>query len=246
MPEHFLICGAQRCATTYLYRMLDQHPDIAMAKPMRPEPKYFIRPQADDDLDGYRRSFFAGADARWLGEKSTSYIEHPEAADRIARLLPDATLFFMLRDPVERAISNYRFSHANGLEALPLEAALDAEAGRIADGAAASTSVSPYAYVARGRYADYLEPWFAHFPSDRIHLLVTERVVGSREALRDVFARLGVHGDVPLAGLDEPINHSAASDPDVPDGVRDRLRAEFAASNRQLRDRHGVDIGAWQ
>jgi hypothetical protein len=36
MVEHFFICGAQRSATTYLYRMLEQHPEIAMAKPVRP------------------------------------------------------------------------------------------------------------------------------------------------------------------------------------------------------------------
>lgn len=243
MPEHFFICGAQRSATTYLYRMLDQHPAIAMAKPMRPEPKYFIRPQVRDDLGEYHAAYFAGVDARWYGEKSTSYIEHPAAAERIARLLPDATLFFMLRDPVERAISNYRFSRANGLESLPLEEALDAERAR--DAAQGTTSVSPYAYVARGRYSDYLAPWFAHFPMERIHLLVSERVVGSRNGLDDAFARLGLDGDIPLEGVDEPFNRSA-TDAGVPDEVRERLRAEFAESNRDLRRRYGVDVDAWQ
>ena len=245
MPEHFFICGAQRSATTYLYRMLDQHPDIAMAKPMRPEPKYFIRPRMDDDLGEYRKAFFDGASARWFGEKSTSYIEHPVAAERISRLLPDATLFFMLRDPVERAISNYRFSRGNGFEPLSIEQALDAEAGRIAEGGSATTSVSPHAYVARGRYVDYLGPWFAHFPADRIHLLVAERVVGSRDGLRDAFSRLGLGGDIPLEGVDEPFNQSSSPSA-IPDGVRERLRAEFADSNLELQRRYGVDIGAWQ
>lgn len=244
MPEHFLICGAQRSATTYLYEVFDQHPDIAMAKPMRPEPKYFIRPRAHDDLDEYRQTFFAGADAQWLGEKSTSYIEHPAAAARIAHLLPDAVLFFMLRDPVERAISNYRFSRANGLETLPLDAALDAETARTG-GDSAATSVSPHAYVARGRYVEYLEPWFAHFPADRIHLLVAEAVVGSRDGLHDVFARLGLDGDIPLDGIDEALNPSSPPF-EVPGNVRERLRAGFAASNLELQRRYGVDIGAWQ
>jgi len=244
MPEHFFICGAQRSATTYLYRMLDQHPGIAMARPMRPEPKYFIRPGAADDLGDYRAAYFAGTDAPWLGEKSTSYIEHPQAAERIARLLPDAVLFFMLRDPVERALSNYRFSRDNGLEPLALEAALDAEPDRLAAGAATGISVSPYAYAARGRYADYLGPWFARFPADRIHLLVAERVIGSREGLGAVFAALGLDGDIPLEGIDEPFNQSTGA-PGTPDGVRERLRAGFADSNRELRRRYGVDVDAW-
>ena len=245
MPEHFFICGAQRSATTYLYRMLDQHPDIAMAKPMRPEPKYFIRAEADDDLDGYRATFFGDIDARWFGEKSTSYIEHPRAAARIARLLPDARLFFMLRDPVERALSNYRFSRANGLEPLPLEQALDAERSRASEAGSNATSVSPHAYVARGRYVDYLDPWFAHFPADRIHLLVAERVVGSRDGLREAFARLGLDGDIALEGSDQAFNQ-AESTAEVDDRVRERLRAEFADSNGELRRRYGVDTGAWQ
>jgi hypothetical protein len=245
MVEHFFICGAQRSATTYLYRMLEQHPEIAMAKPVRPEPKYFIRPGARDDLDEYRAAYFAGSDARWFGEKSTSYIERPEAAKRIARLLPGATLLFMLRDPVERAISNYRFSRANGLESLPLQEALDAEPARANGDATGRTSVSPFAYVARGRYIDYLEPWFAHFPAERIHLLVTEHVVGSREGLADVFARIGVDPAVPLAGVDERSNPAGAA-AEVGDDVRERLRAGFAASNLELQRRHGVDIGAWQ
>ncbi len=245
MPEHFFICGAQRSATTYLYRMLDQHPAIAMAKPMRPEPKYFIRPGADDDLGEYRTTYFSGRDAHWFGEKSTSYIECPEAAERISRLLPGATLFFMLRDPVERALSNYRFSRKNGLETLPLEAALDAEQARAAGRADAGTSVSPHAYVARGRYAEHLEPWFARFPAERIHLLVTERVVGSREGLHDAFARLGLDDDIPLEGMGNAYNQSDAV-ADVPPRVRERLRAGFAASNFELQRRHGVDIDAWQ
>lgn len=244
MTEHFFICGAQRSATTYLYRMLEQHPAIAMAKPLRPEPKYFIRPDARDDLGEYRATYFAGSDASWFGEKSTSYIERPEAAERISRLLPGATLLFMLRDPVERAISNYRFSRANGLESLSLEQALDAEPARTHGAAPGTISVSPFAYVARGRYADYLQPWFARFPAQQIHLLVAERVVGSRAGLADVFARIGVDPGVSLAGVEEPSNHAGAR-AEVGDDVRERLRAGFAASNLELQRRYGVDVGAW-
>ena len=245
MAEHFFICGAQRSATTYLYRMLEQHPAIAMAKPVRPEPKYFIRPGARDDLDEYRAAYFAGSDAPWFGEKSTSYIERPEAAERISRLIPGAMLFFMLRDPVERAISNYRFSRANGLETLPLEQALEAEPGRTRGAPSGATSVSPFAYVARGRYADYLEPWFARFPAERIHLLVAERVIGSREGLGDVFARLGVDRGVPLEGIDDAFNRAEAG-LEVGGEVRERLRAGFAASNLELQRRFGVDVSAWR
>lgn len=244
MVEHFVIAGAQRSATSWLARMLALHPDIAMARPMRPEPKYFLRP-GPDDADAYRREFFAGTDAVVLGEKSTSYIEHPDSAERIAACLPGARVLFMLRDPVERAISNWRFSVANGLEPLGLEEALDAEAGRLAQGAQAGMSVSPHAYIARGRYIDFLPAWRKNFPGDRMQLLVTEDTAGNEAAVRRVMAWLGVDPGVPLPDASEPVNSSDPAEA-VPGPVRERLRDAFAASNRDLADAHGVDIGRWQ
>lgn len=242
MAEHFVIAGAQRSATSWLAAVLDGHPGIAMARPMRPEPKYFLR-EAADDRAAYVDEFFAGADARLLGEKSTSYIEHPAAAGRIARALPGAKVVFMLRDPVERAISNWRFSVANGRESLALEEALDAEPDRVSR-ATADVSVSPFAYVGRGLYARYLGPWRHHF-GDRMKLLVTEATVGDAGAVRDLLAWLGADASVAPAGLDAPVNVSGPGD-DVPAHVRTRLRAAFADANRALADGYGVDTGRWQ
>jgi hypothetical protein len=245
MPRHFFIAGAQRCATTYLYRMLDQHPDICMATPMRPEPKYFLRQACDDDMDSYRKAYFARPDAACLGEKSTSYIERPDAADRIARALPDATIVFVLRDPVDRALSNYRFSVMNGLEPLSLPDALDAEESRLNAPLAVATSVSPYAYVARGRYFQQLAAWSQRFDASRLRIVTTERLVEpSGKAVADVFAALCVRRDVPLQGLGAAVNDSATMD--VPDAIRRRLRHAFAESNRKLSEFYGVDLGAWQ
>jgi len=247
MPRHFFIAGAQRCATTYFYSLLEQHPDITMARPLRPEPKYFIRPHISDDIGVYRSEFFADAATSWLGEKSTSYIEFPLAAQRIARLLPDAGIFFLLRDPVERAISNYNFSVMNGLETLPLEDALDIESSRITCPTTGSkTSVSPFAYVARGHYARYLEPWFARFPSRQIHLLTTEQLIADPEGtMQRVLEPLGLQPMAALKGTDRAINRADPAG-DAPLAMRERLAALFAGSNRELAKRHGVDIGGWR
>lgn len=244
MPRHFFIAGAQRCATTYLYRMLEQHPQITMARPMRPEPKYFIRPAIGDTAEAYRAEFFAGAATPWLGEKSTSYIEHPLAAGRIARMLPDAEAIFVLRDPVQRAISNYRFSVMNGLETLPLEDALAAEEERLGE-AFEHTSVSPFAYVGRGRYASQLDAWAALFPRRRMHFLTTEQLVGDTAgALARIFAVLQVDPAVPLAGMGESVNTSEPT-PQVPSRVLEHLRGVFAESNDDLARRYNVSTGDW-
>lgn len=175
------VIGGQRCGTTSLYAALDAHPDISMAKPIRPEPKLFLDPGAVG-VEGQRRfaQLFDGSPpARVLGEKATTYIERPDAAARIASTFPDARVVSVLRNPIDRAISNYWFSKENGYEQRPIEIALDPAVPlpRAADG----VSASPFAYLARGRYEQLLAPWLQHFgPS--VLVLRFEDVVQGRAA----------------------------------------------------------------
>jgi hypothetical protein len=245
VTRHFFIAGAQRSGTTWLYRMLEQHPRIAMAGPVRPEPKFFITDALyERGIAHYHERYFPDRDRDWLGEKSTSYIEHPLAAQRIARHFPDALVLFLLRDPVERALSNYRFSVDNGLEPLPLEQALGREPARAAEHA--GTSVSPHAYAGRGHYVRYLDRWREHFPAAQLLPMVSEQVLGSEAAVRALFARLGLDAGVPLRDVALPVNHASPPREPVPARVRDRLRGEFQASNRALAERYAVDTGQWQ
>src|SRR5919108_4548906 len=123
--NRFFIIGAQRCGTTALAQLLDIDPRIELARPLRPEPKFFL----DEALtargtDYYERTYFSDPGALREGEKGTSYIESAEAARRIARAYPAARILTVIREPVARAVSNYRFSVANGMEDLPPEEAL--------------------------------------------------------------------------------------------------------------------------
>jgi hypothetical protein len=99
---------------------------VAVAQPRRPEPKAFLVPGAT--ADGYVERHYAdaGPDVRLRVEKSTSYLGSDLACDQIAAAFPDAHIVAMVRDPVERAVSHYRFSRTAGVEDLPIEAALDA------------------------------------------------------------------------------------------------------------------------
>ena len=100
-----------------------------MAKPVKPEPKYFMDPaNACSAYDAYLKKYFSEAgDAFWLGEKSTSYIENENAALAIRQTVPDATILVMLRNPLERAISHYRFTKDYGLEPYDIERAINKE-----------------------------------------------------------------------------------------------------------------------
>ena len=131
LPD-FIIGGAPRSGTTWLASALDRHPEIWLAKPFRPEPKFFLVDELyAEGLDAYSRRWFADApDLGAVGEKSTNYLESAAAAARIAGDLPRVRLLFVLREPTARALSNYRWSVMNGMEHEDFATALDLEQQR--------------------------------------------------------------------------------------------------------------------
>jgi hypothetical protein len=236
MPDHFVIIGAQRCGTTYLTQLLDEHPEIEMAKPLRPEPKFFLDyDQFARGLGHYETRYFSGSNTRVRGEKSTSYIEHDVALRRIVTLLPEARIVVVVRDPVARAVSNHRFSTAEGVENLPLgEALRDSEAGgRAWD--AEHFSVSPFAYLARGCYADALARIAQRVPRAQLDVLVFEELVADPSVLTGLYERLGVDPAFRPPALGTAVNASPASN-ELDAATEEWLRGYFAEPNRRLEE----------
>ncbi len=234
------IVGCQRCATTYLTKLLDQHPDIHMAKPIRPEPKFFLSArECQKGRTYYQRRFFASRKESVLGEKSTSYIEYAEVAERIRCFFPDARIIIVLRNPVERAISHYFFSVRNGLESRNIE---DALFDPPPAGQAFETSVSPFCYVERSKYLEPVNNYLSRF--DNVRVLITEQTVGNLAAIQEVYRYLDVDpAFVPneYAGkVDARDSRLAASDV-----VRDRLAACLGTQIVELENLLGKDLGVW-
>ncbi len=240
MSRHFLVIGAQRCGTTYLRRLLEEHPAILMAAQSGqsgPEPKVFLSDEVvERGLGWYDATWFAGAAGRddlLLGEKSTSYLEDPAAARRAERVLGDARIVVQLRDPVERAVSNWQLSTRHGLETRELAEALAANLDGPRPWDPERTSVSPYAYLERGRYTDYLAPWYATF-GDRVRVQFLEDLRTGPDRIGETYRWLGVDADVRPASLGEPVNQSARTPPPLPSGLVARLRDWFAGSDLAL------------
>lgn len=237
MTRHLLVIGAQRCGTTYLRHLLEAHPQIAMARPARPEPKVFLDPELSSrGREWYVETWFSHAgDADLLGDKSTSYLEHPEAARRARAMLGDPLVHVQLRDPVRRAASNWAFSSDHGLETRPLEEALQA----CLDGAGpgvedrAATSVSPFDYLARGRYADQLRPWLAEYGSD-LSVGFLEDLIADPRAIGQTYRTLGVDDAFLPADIGQ-LNASETT-PELSEDLAGRLRAWFAESDATLAD----------
>lgn len=246
LPD-FLIGGAPRSGTTWLYSLLDRHPSVYMAKPVAPEPKFFLVDELySRGLEYYARTWFAEAGSAPLaGEKSTDYLESAPAAARISRDLPAAKLVFILREPVERAFSNYLWTRMNGLETADIATAIRLEEQREAELPSRLRYARPYSYFSRGLYADMLQPYFDRFPREQILVLRFEDIGTGPRALAERLHRfLGIEprgADTDGLGV---IN-AAERTGDMPDDVRQALAARYAEPNRRLARMLGSDFTMW-
>lgn len=194
LPD-FIIGGAGESGTSFLHQVLIQHPDIHLPRRMVPETGFFNKRQEyARGLDYYRTHFVGYTGQRLIGERTSGYLYVPESAARLHRCLPDIKLIFCLRDPVERAYSNYRFTCQQGLESWSFSRAIRQERRRLAALRDPRwQDAAPFAYVGRGMYHEQLSRFLEFFDRDRVLLVRSERLRDHwLEEIRGVFRFLGV------------------------------------------------------
>lgn len=248
----FIIAGAPRSGTTYLYNLLDHHPGIFLAKPRAPEPKFFL---VDEEyakgLDYYSDRFFAGSNKHQvLGEKSANYLESPVVPTRIHQHLPETKLIFVLRDPVERAFSNYLWSMRNGHETLSFEQAIELEPIRESNYAPHVRFARPFSFVSRGMYARLLQPYLKLFPKEQVKIVLHDDIlVNPAGVVSELMTFVGAPVILPPIDLFEPVNTSRdrdqTRDQTLSIEARNRLCETYALPNRELSDLIGRDLSHW-
>lgn len=231
LPD-FIIGGTLPAGTGHLYGLLVQHPEIHLAPPMQPECNFFFKSaEYRKGLGYYRERWFADVRGRKaVGERSSLVLSGgARAAERIARDLPGVKLLFLLRNPVDRAYANYRFTALAGYEDLSFEEALAREEERIAEAHAKGEfwgEIQPHAYFARGLYADQLEPFRSLLPAGRILVMRSDALLADQDgALRGIYRFLGVDESfvaAPFADYSSPavrdVRLQAALRREFPDG----------------------------
>lgn len=265
-----IVIGAMKAGTTSLHRHLERHPEVGMSA--RKELNVFLRPDWRERLDWYRAQFPTGTAVR--GESSPNYSKRrafPGVPARIAELLPDVRLVYILRDPVERIVSHYVHVVASGKESRPLEDALD----RLED----NSLVDPSLYHAQ------LQEYLAWFPLSRIHVTTLEALSAEpRKEMATLFRFLGVDPgfDSPdfecvyhpsqrkrratalgrlalrtfgphatnrvrrMAGFVDPLlRGEPVPRPAVPDALRRRLEDRLRDDVRALRELTGLALDGW-
>ncbi len=238
----FVIIGGIRCGTTSLIRYLSEHPEVDIATTK--EPHYFD--WNHERGDNWYRSFFSlrsGA-AKIAGESSPAYLMDPEAPKRAAAAMPDGKLLLLVRNPVERAHSHYRYRRQRGHEDAPtFEEALADEPrrGSVASEGRRRAWTLPR-YFHHGLYADGLSRWLEHFPQDQVHVIKSEDFYAdTAKHFTEVLEFLGVTqyelGDFAV--------HNAAAGSSIDPGTRAQLFERYAEPNQLFYELIGADLG-WE
>ena len=238
LPE-FLGVGVQKGGTTTLQRLLEQHPGAFL--PAAKELHYFSLHYALGE-DWYREQFAqAGAQQR-CGEITPYYLFHPLAPARIQALLPQARLIVLLRDPVERALSQYFHSLRLGLEPLELEPALAAEAQRLAgaEAALAAADGRDRSHQDRSRYEQQLQRLEALFAAEQLLVLRSEDLFAQPERVwEQVLTFLGLEA-LPLPPLAQPANAGQGESAKLPQRLRQALREQLQPTYGWVESRYGI------
>lgn len=181
---NLLMVGAAKGGTTTLHYALDQHPQVFMSG--KKEPGYFAWPEEEltfinngklvtkprflvNHLDEYLALFEEGRNKKIRGESSTTYLFfYEKTIANILRIHPDPQavhIVITLRNPVERAFSQYMHKLRDGAETLDFEDALEMETKRKTD-----NWHFDYQYTSRGLYYTQVKAYLDHFRKVKIYL----------------------------------------------------------------------------
>ncbi|MGI9157626.1 MAG: sulfotransferase family protein [Marmoricola sp.] len=240
-----VVVGAMKCGTSALHAYLDAHPDIAMAAtkeanfffgsgqpPAGPENTWWREGQWHRGAGWYADQFDEACRVR--GESSPGYTDpsHPEVPARMAVLLPAVRLVYLVRDPVDRAVSQYRHHARDGSERRPIEEALlDPESQ----------------YLARSRHHERIEPFLEHFAREQLLVVVQERMLADRRGqLSRVFRHVGADPDFWDPAHLARVHVGEGADQELPAGLRREFWGRVRDDVDRLRELVGEELEEWQ
>jgi hypothetical protein len=169
----FLYIGPPKAGSSWIFELLKTHPQVFV-----PEAKdiYFFDRFYEKGWNWYQK-FFEGYEDKISGELSHDYLYSELACQRIKRDLPNVKIIVTLRDPVERAISHYRYSVMHGNVR-----------GTLADAIRQNDSI-----LECSRYSKYLPRYLEHFGRDKVLLLDFNKLKTSPKLFAEtIFEFLGV------------------------------------------------------
>ncbi|MEC4894473.1 MAG: sulfotransferase [Oscillatoria sp. PMC 1051.18] len=183
LPD-FIIIGGGKCGTTSLHDYLSQHPQIYICPQKEtfffinePNRSYHKRWGAITELEEYQALFKDAPENSVIGEISTTYYSCPESARLIREVVPNVKIIAILRDPADRAFSDYQMHVREGNEKPDMKGLISPE----------------NKHVKRGFYYSELLPFFETFDRKQIKILLFDDLCKDAASfLQDLFSFVGV------------------------------------------------------
>ena len=178
LPD-FIISGTVRSGTTSLYYNICEHPSVL---PADYDEIGFFDSNYHLGINWYRSMFPTQRKMEEVkkntgfaitGEDTPFYIWNKLVANRILTTLPNARLIVLIRNPVDRAYSNYHLGLRSGTENLSFEDAIKSELSKLESVETNSENITakftiPRSYIVKGLYAEQLKIWFELFRSEQL------------------------------------------------------------------------------
>jgi hypothetical protein len=244
VPDYIII-GAQKCGTTALQRYIGNHPFVC--NPSRKELNFFDN-SYHKGIDWYISQFPVMSKRRHFitGEASPYYLFKPGVAEKIAGFKNNMKLIVILRNPVDRAYSQYWHEVRRGRIETSFEDHIVKELhfqeeGKHEFGATSMETIHRrYLLLARGRYAEQLERWFKHFQKDQFLFLQMLHLYKNPErTMQSVFNFLGLDF---YSSLFERLPDKTASYPPLSSETWIKLNSFYAEHNLRLHHLTGINF----
>lgn len=233
LPD-FVVIGAPKCGTTFLYHLMTKHPHI---EPAAFKELHYFDLLFEEGTEWYRHCFLPPRqkDGRETitGDGTPSYFFHPHAAERMAEVIPEAKLIALLRNPVDRTYSAYHHRAKNREEIRPFEETVEA-----------SFDAPNQGFLSQSIYVDHLLRWSRFFSREQMLVLKSEDFFEQpREILKLVLDFLDLPDWEPEASeLRDKVNKGKYEERMDP-AIRRRLEEYFEPHNQRLYEFLGVDFG---
>jgi len=237
---NFLIIGAMKAGTTSLHYYLAQHPEIFLLP--QKETNFFaqesamcMREKTVTEEQEYASLFRDVTNEKAIGETSPAYLCVIDAPRRIAKMLPNAKLIAVLRNPIERAFSHYVMRRQQGKE---VRASFDE--------VMATDDIDPLrSYKSRGFYGQQITRYLKHFPKEQIQIFLYEELVENPIAVvRGICQFLEIDQQF-VPNMSKRHNVNPHTDEAISPESREKLRSLYQEDMLLLQELIEKDVSKW-